>query len=486
MSPQTDSNSPDSLSNRASTQRARAEAADQGHVFRFWDDLSSASQRQLLEQLEAVDYGLLARLGGLLQDGHSDQGAAAKLSPPDLFPLVQEGELQQEAASARARGKSLLDGGKVAFMIVAGGQGSRLGYDGPKGCFPVAPLSERCLFDLHAARLRAAGRRHGIDPVWYVMTSPANDGATRSFFAEHDNFGLKADNVFFFSQEMLPALDLEGRMLLAQKDSLFLAPNGHGGSLAALAKSGALVDMERRGITTISFFQVDNPFARPGDALFLGLHDQAGAGMSSKVVAKRDAGEKVGVLGYVDGVMGCIEYSDLAPELREAKDDAGELLFRAGNIAVHAIDVQFVKGLTQGGVLDLPWHVARKNMGAIGPDGQGVMVDGAKFETFVFDALGKSKATVTLEADRALEFSPVKNKDGDDSADSCRRDLCRMFATWLEQAGVEAPSVEIGGYPAIEVDPLFAEDSVEFVTRIQAGHKGQPTAQGGLLFGDPE
>ena len=103
MSPQTDSNSPDSLSNRASTQRARAEAADQGHVFRFWDDLSSASQRQLLEQLEAVDYGLLARLGGLLQDGHSDQGAAAKLSPPDLFPLVQEGELQQEAASARAR-----------------------------------------------------------------------------------------------------------------------------------------------------------------------------------------------------------------------------------------------------------------------------------------------------------------------------------------------------------------------------------------------
>lgn len=239
-------------------------------------------------------------------------------------------------------------------------------------------------------------------------------------------------------------------------------------------------------MTTISFFQVDNPFARPGDTLFLGLHDQAGAGMSSKVVAKRDAGEKVGVLGYVDGVMGCIEYSDLAPELREAKDGAGELLFRAGNIAVHAMDVQFVKGLTQGGVLDLPWHVARKNMGAIGPDGQEVKVDGAKFETFVFDALGKSEATVTLEADRALEFSPVKNKDGDDSADSCRRDLCRMFATWLGEAGVEVPAVEIGGYPAIEVDPLFAEDGAEFLARIQAGHKGQTTAQGGLLFGDPE
>ncbi|MFT5079507.1 MAG: UDP-N-acetylglucosamine/UDP-N-acetylgalactosamine diphosphorylase [Bacteroidia bacterium] len=486
MSPQTDSNSPEALSSRVVSQRARAEAADQGHVFRFWDELGESSKAQLLEQLEAVDYDLLAKLGGLLQGEHGDQDGAAKLSPPDLFPLTHEGDFEARATAARAHGKSLLDGGKVAFMIVAGGQGSRLGYDGPKGCFPVAPLSERSLFDLHAARLRAAGRRHGVDPVWYVMTSPANDAATRSFFLENDHFGLNPENVFFFSQEMLPALDLKGRMLLAKKDSLFLAPNGHGGSLAALAKSGALADMERRGITTISFFQVDNPFARPGDPLFLGLHGQAGAGMSSKVVAKRDAGEKVGVLGYVDGVMGCIEYSDLAPELREAKDDDGELLFRAGNIAVHAIDVQFVKGLTQGGVLDLPWHVARKNMGAIGADGHEVKVDGAKFETFVFDALGKSEATVTLEADRALEFSPVKNKDGEDSADSCKRDLCRMFASWLVEAGVDAPTEMIGGFPAIEVDPLFAEDSVEFLARIRAGHSGVATVQGGLLFGDPE
>lgn len=487
MSPQADSTPNDSFATRAAAEQARAEAAGQGHVFRFWGELSQAGSEQLLEQLEAVDYDLLAKLGALLKSDHPQAGdKTPELTPPKLFPLIRQGDHATEADHATARGTELLDAGHVAYMIVAGGQGSRLGYDGPKGCFPVGPLSNRTLFELHARRLLAAGRRHGNNPVWYVMTSPANDAPTRTFFADNKHFGLGAANVFFFSQEMLPALDLEGRMLLAAKDSLFLAPNGHGGSLAALATSGALRDMEERGITTISFFQVDNPFARPADALFLGLHKHANAGMSSKVVSKRDANEKVGVLGNIDGVMGCIEYSDLAPELREARDGAGDLLFRAGNIAVHAIDVNFVKELTAGGVLSLPWHVAKKNMGALGVDGTEVSIAGAKFETFVFDALAKSDTSITLEVDRAVEFSPVKNKDGEDSADSCRNDLCRMFASWLNEAGIEAPKGMIGDFPAIEIDPLFAEDSKEFAKRLRDGHKGQMTDSGGLRFDDPE
>jgi UDP-N-acetylglucosamine/UDP-N-acetylgalactosamine diphosphorylase len=487
MSSQANSTPDNTFAGRTHTERVRADAAGQAHVFRFWTELDEAGREQLLKQLQAVDYELLGRLGALLKmDEPAPSESTPELTPPDLFPLARDEGASAIADLATAQGNELLDGGQVGYMIVAGGQGSRLGYDGPKGCFPVGPLSDRTLFELHARRLLAAGRRHGNAPVWYVMTSPANDAPTRKFFEENGHFGLEPTNVFFFSQDMLPALDLEGRMLLAAKDSLFLAPNGHGGSLAALASSGALEDMERRGITLISYFQVDNPFARPADALFLGLHRRAGAGMSSKVVAKRDAGEKVGVLGNIDGVMGCIEYSDLAPELREATDETGNLLFRAGNIAVHALDVSFVKELTSGGVLSLPWHVARKTMSALGETADEVAIAGAKFETFVFDALAKSASSVTLEVSREVEFSPVKNRDGEDSADSCRSDLCRMFASWLVNSGIEAPQGRVGEFPAIEVDPLFAEDRDEFIQRLRDGHVGQVTATGGLRFEDPE
>ena len=400
-----------------------------------------------------------------------------ELAAPDVFPLQRDQDTDARAEAARTRGADHLAAGRVGFMIVAGGQGSRLGYDGPKGCYTVGPVTERSLFEWHARRILAAGRRHGFTPAWYVMTSPANDAATRAFFGEHDHFGLAEGDVFFFSQAMLPAMDLDGRILLSAPDSLFLAPNGHGGSLAALATSGALEDMARRGIETISYFQVDNPLARPGDTLFLGLHADAGAGMSSKVVPKRDAGEKVGVLGLIDGRMGCIEYSDLSDELREARTEDGRLLFGAGNIAVHAIERSFVEQLTRGGDLDLPWHIARKRMAVLGSDGASTEVEGAKFETFVFDALGKSEASVTMEVERHLEFSAVKNASGSDSADSCRADLTSLFRAWLAHAGHDADA------GMIEVDPLFAEDEHEFAARMQDGG-ARKELEGGLLFED--
>ena len=464
------SNASHDLHARLTTERARAAEHGQDHVLAHWDALDDAGRIRLLDQLEAVDYPLMRRLADLLA---ADGGQASpELAPPALFPLERDAATEARAEAARVRGAQLLAAGRVGFMIVAGGQGSRLGYDGPKGCFEIGPVSRRSLFGWHAHRIRAAGRRHGFTPAWYVMTSPANDAATRAFFAEHDHFGLPAEDVVFFSQAMLPAMDLEGRLLLQAPDSLFLAPNGHGGSLAALATSGALADMERRGIDTISYFQVDNPLARPGDTLFLGLHAEAGAGMSSKVVSKRDAGEKVGVLGLIDGRMGCIEYSDLSGELREACTDDGKLLFRAGNIAVHAIERSFVAELTAGGDLDLPWHIARKRMQVLAPDGGTVEVDGAKFETFVFDALGKSDASVTLEVERGLEFSPVKNKDGSDSAASCRADLTALFAAWLD---------DVDGDELLEVDPLVAEDAAEFAARAGAEPR---RLDGGRLYED--
>lgn len=448
------------MNDRLDKQRKRFEAADQAHVLRFWDELGENEQLQLLEQLEAVDLELMARLAKMFEaDGSED--AAPELLPPGTFPLQRNSEQEGEATRAIARGEEALRAGQVGYVIVAGGQGSRLGLDGPKGLFPVGPVTGRVLFDFHARRLLAAQQKFGAPVPWFVMTSAANDAATRDAFAAADNYGLDSEHVHFFSQEMMPALSTEGRILMSEKHSLFLAPNGHGGSLLALQRSGCLKIAREMGISHLSYFQVDNPLARPADPLFIGLHILSNARMSSKVVPKCEASEKVGVIGKIDGKYGCIEYSDLSDELLVATDDSGELLFKDGNIAVHLIEVDFVDELTKDG-LELPWHLARKKMSVLDEAGAPADIDGAKFESFVFDALRFSENSVTLEVDRALEFSPVKNATGNDSPATTRASLRSLFATWAKAAGLEAPAT---GEEAIEVDPVFAEHLDEFVAK---------------------
>lgn len=346
----------DSATHDPSTLRSQADTAGQGHVFRFWDELNPDQRAGLLREVAALDLPLIAKLAAKL-GAAAPAAAAGSFAPPDLFPLQRDAVQQAHAGQAARRGAELLAQGKVGYLLVAGGQGSRLGFDGPKGAYPVGPVTGQSLFAWFAARLAAATARHGAPGPWYVMTSATNDAATRAFFTEHQHFGLDPGQVHFFQQAMLPALDLDGKILLKSKHELFLAPNGHGGTLDALARSGLLQHAADHGVETFSYFQVDNPLGRPADAEFLGLHALAGAEMSSKVVAKRDAGEKVGVIGLADGVLGCIEYSDLPADLRDATDPGGRLRFRAGNIAAHAIQREFVERLTADG-LDLPWHLS--------------------------------------------------------------------------------------------------------------------------------
>ena len=447
----------------ASDLRQDLAAHGQAHVWERLQGLEPAARVRLEEELARLDLRLIRHLAGLLS-GTGASAAPRSVEPPAHFPLERDATRAAHARRARAAGAELLAAGRVGYVLVAGGQASRLGFDAPKGTFPIGPVSGRPRFDFHARRLRAAARRHRVRVPWYVMTSPANDADTRDFFTRHAHFGLDPDDVFFFAQDMLPALDGEGRVLFAAQDALFLAPNGHGGCLLGLESSGALADMRRRGITQLSYFQVDNPLVRPADALFLGLHQLAGAGMSTKVVPKRDPAEKVGVLGRVDGRMACIEYSDLPGDLQEAREPGGALRFRAGNIAVHALAVDFVARLT-GGSLELPWHLARKKMSVIEPDGRAAERTGVKFETFVFDALAHSTPSVVLEVERSEEFSPVKNRSGEDSPASCRADLCRMYARWVQAAGLPLPPEDAEGIHPLEVDPLCAETQDEFLAR---------------------
>lgn len=452
-------------------------AAGQDHAVRRLKALQSDAQAHLRKQLEGVDLELLSELRSLIGQPPAEAGDV-RFEPPEVFPLRREGELAERAEAARKRGQELYAAGKVAFVLVAGGQASRLGYDGPKGAFPVGPVSGRTLFAFHAARLARLNRDLGVQAPWYVMTSPANDARTKEVFEENAYFGLPREDVTFFQQDMLPALDEQGRILFSSSDSLFLAPNGHGGVLLGLRSSGALADMASRGVEQLSYFQVDNPLVRPVDPLFLGLHALADAGMSSKVVSKRDAAEKVGVIGRMDGQLGCIEYSDLPEALREQRDASGQLVFGAGNIAVHSIERSFVESVTQG-ELRLPWHVAKKSMQVVDENGQPASTTGFKFETFVFDALASSERSVTLEVERHLEFSPVKNAQGEDSPATCRRDLCSLFAGWAQRAGLPLPAADAEGVHPVEVDPLYAETEEEFLARENHAHREH---EGGHLY----
>jgi UDP-N-acetylglucosamine/UDP-N-acetylgalactosamine diphosphorylase len=261
---------------------------------------------------------------------------------------------------------------------------------------------------------------------------------------------------------------MNGEMLLGAKDSLALSPDGHGGSLSALNRSGALEDMRKRGVEHLSYFQVDNPLVHTIDPLFLGLHDLTGSEMSSKTIPKATALEKVGNFVIGDGKLQVIEYSDLPENLALQTNPDGTLRFNAGSIAIHALRRTFIERLNQSGRLELPWHRAEKKVPYIDESGNEVKPDkpnAVKLEQFVFDAIPLAKNPIVYTTDRAEEFSPVKNAEGVDSPATSKRDQIRRAARWLEAAGVEVATKNGEPDAVIEISPLFATSAQQLATR---------------------
>ena len=461
--------------------------AGQGHVFRFWNELSPAEQTQLAEQAREVDLAEVARLTATLV--RSNTGAAVDLTdlePAPYVPLSQNGGDAAEWAAARQIGEEALRAGRVAAFVVAGGQGTRLGYDGPKGTFKVTPVLRKSLFQVFAEKILAAGRRYGKPVHWFIMTSHANHAATEAFFVENQFFGLGVERVHFFRQGRMPAVDFAGRILLETKSSIALSPDGHGGSLRALDRSGALEIMRRAGIDVLSYFQVDNPLVRCVDPTFIGFHLRAGAEMSSKMIPKAYPEEKVGHFCRQRGKLLVVEYSDLPMDRQREVDPAnGRLRFIAGSVAIHVFSRGFIERMASGADA-LPFHRADKKIPCIAADGtpsKPAKANGVKFEMFVFDALPFAKAAVTIEAPRGDDFSPVKNAEGVDSPQTCRDDQLRQFVRWLRAAGAGVPADATGLPPfALEVSPLFGDDEASFLAAWRA-LQAKPTVAAGLVLG---
>lgn len=446
-------------------ERCRRELAqrNQTHVLRWWDELSETERSQLLADIESIPWAFVDKLIATHVLAKPVRAVPADLKPAPVHPATP---VPHEAAAYReaiAIGRRRLGDGQVAAFTVAGGQGSRLGFDGPKGCVAVTPVGGVTLFELFAQMVRAAGDKYGATIPWYIMTSAANDADTKAFFADHGYFGLPKDDVIFFSQGMLPTFDFTGRLLLEERHRLALAPDGHGGSLKAVVASGALADMRRRGVEIISYFQVDNPLVKPFDPLFIGLHTTTGSEMSTKVTPKADDLERVGNLCLADGKVTVIEYSELPEELAYARDESGARKFDAANLAVHLIDVAFVDRIV-GKTFELPFRRAEKMVPHVDTEtGRHVEPDkpnAVKLEAFVFDALPLARNPLLLAVDRREEFSPVKNATGVDSFETSQRDQVARACRWLEAASVDLPR-QHNGTPDVTVciTPSFALDA---------------------------
>lgn len=460
--------------------RSRLSAHRQCHLLQWWEHLNDQDRGQLLAQLESIDFPLINRLFRSEHEECSSGGdrAARAVPPTQLISQPRTDADREQWRQATARGEELLRDGLVGAILVAGGQGTRLGFDKPKGMFPIGPVSQRSLFQVFCEQLLARGRRAGAVIPYFVMTSDATHEDTVAFFKEHHFFGLKPHDVYFFRQGKLPAVDDQtGQILLADQHEIALSPDGHGGMVKALRTAGLLDEMRDRGIETLYYHQVDNPTAIVCDPAFLGLHEMHQSDMSTKVVNKVSAEEKMGVLVSIDGQTQIIEYSDMPVERTREVEPDGTLRFRAGNTAMHVIRRGYLQELVDQG-RDLPYHRAHKPVPYLAPSGERIHPEPTaknayKFEQFIFDILPMAKTALVVEADRAIEFNPVKNQSGADCPDTSRAAICRQNRDALRTVGAHVADDAL-----VEISPLLHLHERGLAAKI---NPGQAIADGTIL-----
>ncbi len=443
---------------------------NQQHLLQFWNTLSPSEQTALAEQINAIDFDQIGQLhcnqaAATQTAGENIRALAARAQPPLAFRLNDRAN-PFTAELARERGSEALRAGQIGVVLVAGGQGTRLGFDAPKGTFPIGPVSGNSLFQILLEKVIATSRRYATAVPVYLMTSPATQRPTLDYLSEHNRFGLPENDLFVFCQGTMPAVDADsGKLLLSSPARLALSPDGHGGMLPALMQSGARDDMRRRGIEHLFYFQIDNPLTAVCDPTFIGYHLLGDSQLSTQVVAKGHPTERVGNVVSINGKIRIIEYSDLPEEVAQLIDEGGEPKLWAGNIAVHVMSARFLDRAAATAE-SLPFHIANKKVPYLDSAGKRVEPkdpNAIKFERFIFDLLPLAQQAIVMEVDRGREFAPVKNGDDQphDTPRTVRQQMIALHGDWLRAAGVEvAPGV------AVEISPLVALDATQATERL--------------------
>lgn len=384
---------------------------DQLHLLNFFDSLSENAQDELLAQIELLDISVLDRL----ED--SSKSERGKFEPLGALTLD---EIAQNEAEFREIGLNTIREGKAACILLAGGQGSRLGFEHPKGMFNIGVTRELYVYECLFNNLINVTDEAGSFIHLFIMTSESNDIETREFLEENKYFGYSAEYVHFFVQEMAPVIDDSGKILMTAPDTIAMSPNGNGGWFSSMDRAGLLPLLQREGIQWLNVFAVDNVLQKMADPVFIGATIASGCTSGGKVVAKAEPNERVGVLCTEDGKPSIVEYYEMTDEMRTQREPDGKLSYNYGVILNYLFRVDsLIETLDK----NLPLHMAHKAVTYIDENGKTIMPDAPnayKFETLVLDMIHMQDSCLAYEVVREKEFAPVKNKKGVDSVDTAR------------------------------------------------------------------
>lgn len=365
---------------------------------------------RLEKQLEEMDWSNLDAI-------HNKEQKRGSFSPLGAMELS---EIEANKDKYTAVGIDAIKHCKVGAILLAGGQGTRLGFDKAKGMYNIGETKELYIFEQLIANLKKVTSAADAWVPLYIMTSEKNDEQTREFFREHDFFGYNPDYVKFFVQEMVPAVDFDGNVLVEAEDSLAMSPNGNGGWFKSLIKAGYDADLKEKGVEWLNVFAVDNVLQQIADPVFVGATIESGCVSGAKVVRKVDPYERVGAMCLEDGKPSIVEYYELTPEMAEARDEKGTLLYGFGVILNYLFRVDKLLEIAEK---SLPLHVVEKKVPYIDENGVAVkpeIPNAYKFETLILDMVYMMDNCLSFEVDREKEFAPVKNATGTDSVESAR------------------------------------------------------------------
>ena len=379
----------------------------QEHLLNHYDALSEENQKKLLNQIETVDFELVETLYNSTKK--EEKNTEDKITPIDYLDKYK---LNGQYKYYENLGKKAIKEGKLAAVTMAGGQGTRLGHNAPKGTYDIGLDSHKSLFELLSDNLKEEGKKYGVTVPWFIMTSKENNKTTQEFFEKHKYFGYqKNKNLFFFIQSELPMVDTEGKILIGEDGLIKQAADGHGGIYEALVKNGMTKKMKEMGVKWVFIGGVDNCLVKMVDPVLMGIAIDKSVTVACKSVVKANPKEKVGVFCKRNGKPNVIEYSEITDEMAEAIDENGELLYGESHILCNLFSVEAIERM---GETPLPYHIAYKKASYLDKDGKLVVPDSPnayKFEAFLFDAFGTVDEMAVLRVKREEEFAPVKNAD---------------------------------------------------------------------------
>lgn len=428
---------------------------NQEHLLKYWEKLSDLQKEELLSDIQQLDINQFVMQQELLHAPSTTFGPIA--------PLTNWNILGQE--TDEFKGRQLIAEGKLGVLLIAGGQGSRLGFSGPKGLFPISKFMKKTLFQIFAEKTHKASVQAKVNLSLAIMTSSENDKAVRDYFAEQKYFGLSKEQVCFFTQTNLPFLDDKGNAFLESMFKIAQGPDGNGSIFEAFERAGICEKWKSKGISYINVVLIDNPITDPFDAELVGFHQRQQADVTIKAVFKTYPEEKVGVLANCEGHLEIREYSELSDEERHAKDSDGNLLYRCANISQYCLDIDFVSSISKK---SFPLHLAYKKAKYLDNAGEEVLPESPnawKFEKFIFDMLPFAKKSEVLVYPRSKCFAPLKNSTGENSPETVQKALQQCDREIFQK---------ISGCEVGEEEFELAQDFYYPTEALKKKWKGQP------------